>query len=120
MSGPLQILKDPSVEGFIEFIHTQPSEREISHYCWDTDCVCDYMHHTGRVRDDIMEFIETDLNGLVVKLEGFEYIDFKENVVVVENVFQLLDEARIIETAGCRLSTYGDLSEVLKAHLICN
>lgn len=123
-TGPMYTFQEPSIKGFLDFISSQPSERKICHRGWDNDCVGDYMRFNGRIYPDILEFIDDVLDGLSQPLDGFDYVSSDgegiTEVITVETLFQLLDEAKLIEAAGVSLSTYGHLSDVLQAHLIVN
>ena len=118
MTGPLFIPKDPSVEGFLDFIEKQPADRKICHKGWDSDCVGEYMHYNGIIYPDILQFIDQALNGLSQALDGFDYINSDGEAVSIETLFQLLDEAKLIESAGISLSTYGHLTIILQAHMV--
>ena len=120
MNGPMYTFQEPSIKGFLDFINSQPSERKICHKGWDSDCVGDYMRFNGRIYPDILEFIDDVLDGLSLCLDGFDYVNFDGEEITIETLFQMLDEAKLIEAAGISLSTYGHLSIILQAHLITN
>jgi len=56
---------EPSVEGFIEFVKSQPRAKRINHNKgWDGCAVGDYLDQTGNNRGGAMDFAEAELHNL--------------------------------------------------------